>query len=61
MYSLRYGTTPVVHATGGLDDSLTDVPEYPDSGTGLKFYKYGPEAIIEVIKSALQLFRDSRK
>ena len=61
MYSLRYGTIPVVHATGGLDDSVTDVLEYPDSGTGLKFYEYEPEAFLEVIKSALELFRDSRK
>jgi len=61
MYSLRYGTIPVVYATGGLDDSVTDVLEYPDSGTGLKFHKYEPEAFLEVIKSALELFRDSRK
>ncbi len=61
MYSLRYGTIPVVHATGGLGDSVTDVLEYPDSGTGFKFYKYEPEAFLEAIKSALELFRDSRK
>jgi len=61
MYSLRYGTVPVVHATGGLGDSVTDVLEYPDSGTGFKFYKYEPKAFLEAIKSALELFRDSRK
>ena len=55
------GTIPVVHATGGLDDSVTDVLEYPDSGTGFKFGKYEPEAFLEAIKSALELFRDSRK
>ncbi len=61
MYSLRYGTVPVVHATGGLDDSVIDVLEYPDSGTGFKFYKYEPDAFFEVIVSSLQLFRDDQK
>ena len=61
MYSLRYGTIPVVHATGGLDDSVMDVLEHPDSGTGFKFYEYEPEAFLEAIKSALELFQDSRK
>jgi starch synthase len=61
MYSLRYGTVPVVHATGGLDDSVTDVVVHPESGTGFKFYEYEPDAFLEAIKSALQLFRDSRK
>ena len=58
MYSLRYGTIPVVHATGGLDDSVIDVLEYPDSGTGFKFHEYEPEAFLEAIKSALELFRN---
>ena len=57
MYSLRYGTIPVVHATGGLDDSVVDVLEYPDSGTGFKFYEYEPKAFLEAIRSALELFR----
>ena len=61
MYSLRYGTIPVVHATGGLDNSVKDVLLHPDSGTGFKFYKYEPEAFLEKIKSALELFSDSRK
>jgi starch synthase len=61
MYSLRYGTIPVVHATGGLDDSVTDVLAYADSGTGFKFYKFEPEAFFDAIKSALELFRDGNK
>jgi starch synthase len=59
MYSLRYGTIPVVHATGGLDDSVVDVLDHPDSGTGFKFYEYEPEAFFEAIKSALQLFQEA--
>jgi starch synthase len=61
MYSLRYGTIPVVHATGGLDDSVTDVLVHPDSGTGFKFYKYEPKAFLETIRSALELLKDARK
>ncbi len=56
MYSLRYGTIPVVHATGGLDDSVSDVVREPDSGTGFKFYDYEPEAFFEALKSALDIF-----
>jgi starch synthase len=61
MYSLCYGTIPVVHATGGLDDSLIGVPEYRIREPVSSSTKYEPEAIIEAIKSALQLFRGSRK
>jgi starch synthase len=61
MYSLRYGTIPVVHATGGLEDSVSDVLRHPDSGTGFKFYKYEPGAFLEAIESALELFKDARK
>jgi starch synthase len=61
MYSLRYGTIPVVHATGGLVDSVADVLTYPDSGTGFKFYKYEPKAFLKTIKSALKLLKDPLK
>ena len=61
MYSLRYGTIPVVHATGGLDDSVIDVFKHPDSGTGFKFYRYEPEAFFEAIVSSLELFKDTQK
>ena len=61
MYSLRYGTIPVVHATGGLDDSVEDVMEEPDSGTGFKFYDYSPQAFLAAIKSALELFVQKQK
>jgi starch synthase len=56
MYSLRYGTIPVVHATGGLDDSVVDVAQYPDLGTGFKFYEYEPEAFFDAINLALDQY-----
>lgn len=61
MYSLRYGTIPVVHATGGLDNSVLDVMEYPDTGTGFKFYDYEPGAFLDSVKSALDLFKAVHK
>ena len=61
MYSLRYGTIPVVHATGGLDDSVADVLTCPDSGTGFKFSEYEPKAFLKTIKSALGLLKDPHK
>ena len=61
MYSLRYGTIPVVHATGGLDDSVIDVMENPDFGTGFKFYEYKPEAFFSSIRLALDLYEHKNK
>ncbi|MGC9196822.1 MAG: glycogen synthase GlgA [Syntrophobacteraceae bacterium] len=61
MYSLRYATIPIVHATGGLDNSVSDILLYPESGTGFKFYQYEAESFLEKMKSALELFADSRK
>jgi starch synthase len=58
MYSLQYGTVPVVYATGGLEDSVSDVMQDAD-GTGFKFYEYTPEAFLEAVRSALTLFPDT--
>jgi starch synthase len=58
MYSLRYGTVPVVHATGGLDDTVDDVLLHPEGGTGFKFYAYGVESFWEVLKEALKLYEN---
>jgi starch synthase len=61
MFSLRYGTIPIVHATGGLEDSVVDVQRDPLQGTGFKFYSYEASALVETIQSALQLFGDKPK
>lgn len=61
MYSLRYGTIPVVHATGGLDDSVIDVQSDPDRGTGFKFYRYESQALLETITAALEFFGHKAK
>ncbi|MBZ5672963.1 MAG: glycogen synthase GlgA [Acidobacteriia bacterium] len=49
MYSLRYGTVPIVRATGGLDDTV-------DESTGFKFVEYTPEALQGAIQQALDAF-----
>ncbi len=45
IYSLRYGTVPIVRATGGLDDTIDNYDAETKSGTGFKFYDATPEAL----------------
>lgn len=49
IYSLRYGTVPVVRATGGLDDTI-------DEGTGFKFHAYSGQALLESIRAAVTAY-----
>jgi starch synthase len=56
MYSLRYGTIPVVRATGGLDDSVIDWTQNPRLATGIKFFEYTSRSLAKAIRKALVLF-----
>ena len=56
MYSMRYGTVPVVRATGGLDDTVTDYNERAGTGTGFKFHPYTPAALAEALDRARTAF-----
>jgi starch synthase len=56
MYSLRYGTVPIVRATGGLDDTVVNYNERSGRGTGFKFKEYTPQALVRTVKRALKLF-----
>ncbi len=58
LYSLKYGTVPVVRATGGLDDTIIDYNENPSLGTGFKFYGFTKEEMIEAIERALAVYRN---
>lgn len=56
MYSLRYGTIPVVRRTGGLDDSVIDAGDDPVGANGIKFGNYSSSALSEAIRKALSIF-----
>ena len=56
MYSLRYGTIPIVRATGGLDDSVIDYSQDPNKANGIKFNEYSPYALAKAIRKALALY-----
>jgi starch synthase len=58
MYSLKYGTPPIVRATGGLDDSIEPWDARTGKGTGFKFPDYSGETLLLTIKAALQAYRD---
>ncbi len=58
MYSLRYGTVPVVHAVGGLDDTIENWNGRTGAGTGFKFRAYTPEALRGALVKALAAFED---
>jgi starch synthase len=56
IYSLKYGTVPIVRATGGLDDTIESYDLRTRKGTGYKFREYTPEALLTTVQSALQLW-----
>jgi starch synthase len=56
MYSLRYGTIPVVRATGGLDDSVVDYAEDAKRANGIKFREFSARALAKAIRKALALY-----
>jgi starch synthase len=60
IYSLKYGTVPVVRATGGLDDTIEEWNAGQGSGTGFKFEKYSAEALLTAIDRALAAFADKK-
>ncbi|MBX2799376.1 MAG: glycogen synthase [Myxococcales bacterium] len=61
MYSMRYGTVPVVHATGGLADTVVTVDPTHDRGTGWAFAPFTSAAFSRAIGYALQTYREYPK
>lgn len=57
LYSLRYGTIPVVHATGGLKDTIRDVDEHPE-GNGFVFADYSMQGLLSAVRRALKAYQD---
>src|ERR1700683_1019491 len=58
IYSLKYGTVPIVRATGGLDDTIEPWDARTGKGTGFKFTECSGESLLLTIKQALQAYRD---
>jgi starch synthase len=56
MYSLRYGTLPLVRATGGLDDTVENYDPYTGRGTGFKFWEPSGPALIGTLRWALRVY-----
>jgi starch synthase len=59
MYSLRYGTVPIVRITGGLDDTIVDISEDPERANGIKFVEYSSRALSKSIRKALALYAET--
>jgi starch synthase len=60
IYSLRYGTVPIVRATGGLDDTVEPFDLEHGTGTGFKFAEYSGNAMMRAIRQALHHCTDER-
>lgn len=58
IYSLRYGTVPVVRATGGLDDTIVSTPA--GEATGFKFLDYNGKALLDTIRQACARWDDRK-
>jgi len=56
MYSLRYGTPPIVRAVGGLNDTVENFNPFTKEGDGFKFWEPSKEALINTAKWAVDTY-----
>ncbi|MDH7511647.1 MAG: glycogen synthase GlgA [Clostridiales bacterium] len=61
MYSLRYGTIPVVRATGGLDDTIQEFDPDSLAGNGFKFVDYEKIALVDAVRRAVAVYQDKER
>ena len=61
MNAMRYGTVPVVHATGGLKDTVPGVDENGEGGLGFTFQSYNADDFMASLKRALALYNNNRE
>jgi starch synthase len=60
LFALRYGTVPIVHATGGLADTVEPYDAAADSGTGFGFERLDAAGLIGALDEALGAYRDRK-
>lgn len=60
LYSLKYGTVPIVRKTGGLADTIEDYNPKTGQGTGFVFIDYNAQKLLEAIKRALKVYADKK-
>ena len=60
MNAMRYGTVPVVHATGGLKDTVPPCDENGEGGLGFTFQSYNADDFLAAVKRALNLYKDNK-
>ena len=60
IYSLKYGTVPIIRATGGLNDTIKIFQPKAGTGTGIKFNKYKSDNLLNAIKTALKAYQDKK-
>jgi starch synthase len=58
MNAMRYGTVPVVHATGGLKDTVPGVDEKGENGLGFTFQSYNADDFLASLKRCLALYKN---
>ncbi len=58
MYSLKYGTIPIVRGTGGLDDTIVSFNRKTGTGNGFKFFSYSPERLLVAVRRALGVYKN---
>lgn len=61
LYSMKYGTVPIVRAVGGLYDSVKEFNPINGTGTGFLFEKYEPEELLKAVKRAVRVFKNKEK
>ena len=61
MNAMRYGTVPVVHATGGLKDTVPPVDAYGKNGLGFTFQSYNGDDFLFAVKRCLDLYHNDRE
>ena len=58
LIAMRYGAIPIGRRTGGLADTILDMDEHPDTGTGFLFDEFSTVGFVSAFERAVRLFRD---